>query len=111
MVYSIYFALITYLRFIIECVVPKTFGTTHARALNKNLNIKNKFIIKLKIMNQEEIMAVLPHSEAEAKSLRDIAQAMGLETSSYASWIKAERCLSRQTSFLLRFSCSTTHYR
>jgi len=56
-------------------------------------------------------MAVLSHSEAEAKSLRDIAQAMGLETSSYASWIKAERCLSRQTSFLLRFLCSTTHYR
>ena len=45
-------------------------------------------------MNQEEILAVLPHSEAEAKSLREIAQAMGLETSSYASWIKAERGLS-----------------
>jgi len=27
-------------------------------------------------------MAVLPHSEAEAKSLRDIAQAMGLHWSS-----------------------------
>ena len=45
-------------------------------------------------MNQEEIMAVLSHSEAEAKSLREIAQTMGLETSSYASWIKAERGLS-----------------
>jgi hypothetical protein len=45
-------------------------------------------------MNQEEIMAVLSHSEAEAKSLREIAQIIGLETSSYASWIKAERGLS-----------------
>lgn len=39
-------------------------------------------------------MAVLSHSEAGAKSLREIAQAMGLETSSYARWIKAERGLS-----------------
>jgi hypothetical protein len=45
-------------------------------------------------MNQEEIMAVLSRSEAEAKSLREIAHAIGLETSSYASWIKAERGLS-----------------
>jgi hypothetical protein len=45
-------------------------------------------------MNQEEIMAVLSPCEAEAKSLREIAQEMGLETSSYAGWIKAERGLS-----------------
>lgn len=45
-------------------------------------------------MNQEEIMAVLSHSEEEAKSLREIALAMRLDTSSYASWIKAERGLS-----------------
>lgn len=45
-------------------------------------------------MNQEEIMAVLSHNEAEAKSLREIAHAMGLKTSSYASWIKTERGLS-----------------
>jgi hypothetical protein len=45
-------------------------------------------------MNQEEIMAVLSNSEAEAKSLREIAQAMGLKTSSYASWRRAERGLS-----------------
>jgi hypothetical protein len=45
-------------------------------------------------MNQKEIMSVLPYSEAEAMSLREIAQKMGLDTSSYASWIKAERGLS-----------------
>lgn len=45
-------------------------------------------------MNQEEIMAVLSLCEEEAKSLRDIAQEMGLEISSHAGWIKAERGLS-----------------
>jgi predicted transcriptional regulator len=45
-------------------------------------------------MNQAEILAILSNSEAEAKSLREIAQTMGLETSSYAGWIKAERGLS-----------------
>jgi len=45
-------------------------------------------------MNQTEIMSVLSNSEAEALSLREIAQKMGLDTSSYASWIKAERGLS-----------------
>jgi hypothetical protein len=32
-------------------------------------------------MNQEDILAVLSHSEAEAKSLREIAQTMGLVSS------------------------------
>jgi len=45
-------------------------------------------------MNQEEIMAVLSHSEECAKSLREIAQEIGLDTSSHAGWIKAERGLS-----------------
>ncbi|MCK9441247.1 MAG: hypothetical protein M0Q13_07485 [Methanothrix sp.] len=45
-------------------------------------------------MNQEEIMAVLSHSEEGAKSLREIAQEIGLDTSSHAGWIKAERGLS-----------------
>jgi hypothetical protein len=72
--------------------------------LNKNLNIKkSKFIIKVKIMNQEKILAVLSHSEAEAKSLREIAQTMELETSSYASWIKAERGLSSTLRKLIKW--------
>jgi hypothetical protein len=54
-------------------------------------------------MNQEEILAVLSHSEAEAKSLREIAQTMGLETSSYASWIQAERGLSSTLRKLIKW--------
>jgi hypothetical protein len=72
--------------------------------LNKKFKYqKSKFIIKVKIMNQEEILAVLSHSETEAKSLREIAQTMGLETSSYASWIKAERGLSGILRKLIRW--------
>ena len=54
-------------------------------------------------MNQEEILSVLSHSEAEAKSLREIAQTMGLETSSYASWIQAERGLSSTLRKLIKW--------
>ena len=39
-------------------------------------------------------MAVLSHSKVGAKSLREIAQEIGLDTSSHAGWIKAERGLS-----------------
>ena len=54
-------------------------------------------------MNQEKILAVLSHSEAEAKSLREIAQTMELETSSYASWIQAERGLSSTLRKLIKW--------
>lgn len=64
---------------------------------------KIQFIIKVAIMNQEEIMAVLSHSEADAKSLREIAQEIGLDTSSYAGWIKAERGLSSILRKLIRW--------
>jgi hypothetical protein len=72
--------------------------------LNKKFKYqKSKFIIKVIIVNQKEIIAVLSHSEAEAKSLREIAQAMGLETSSYAGWIKAERGLSSTLRKLMKW--------
>lgn len=45
-------------------------------------------------MNHEEILAVLPDSKDNAKSLREIAQALGLELNSYGDWIRAERRLS-----------------
>jgi len=34
-------------------------------------------------MNHEAILAVLPDSKDDAKSLKEIAQALGLEVSSY----------------------------
>ena len=45
-------------------------------------------------MNQEDILAVLPESRDEAKSLKEIAQDMELEMASYADWIRIERRLS-----------------
>jgi len=35
------------------------------------------------LINQDAIMAVLPNSKDEAKSLREIAQDMGIELNSY----------------------------
>ena len=35
------------------------------------------------------------NSESEAKSLKQIAEALGLETSNHADWIRAERSLAR----------------
>jgi hypothetical protein len=38
-------------------------------------------------MNHKEVLAVLPNSREEAKSIKEIAQAMGLEVSSYVDWV------------------------
>jgi DNA-binding IclR family transcriptional regulator len=46
-------------------------------------------------MNHEDILAVLPESEDEARALKEIAQKMGLDISSYVDWVRAERKLSR----------------
>ena len=56
-------------------------------------------------MNHEAILAVLPDSEDDAKSLKDIAQAMGLEISSYIDWIRIERRLSSSLRALARWGC------
>lgn len=40
-------------------------------------------------------MAVLPCCAEEARSLREIAQAMGLEVCNYNDWIRTERRLAR----------------
>jgi hypothetical protein len=42
-------------------------------------------------MNHEDILAALPESEEEAKGLKEIAQKMGLDISSYMGWVRAER--------------------
>ena len=44
-------------------------------------------------MNQEKVHAVLPGSNEESKSIKGIAQAMGLEISSYIDWVRAEQRL------------------
>jgi len=45
-------------------------------------------------MNQDAILAVLPDSRDNAKSLKEIAQALGLELNSYMDRIRAKRRLS-----------------
>jgi hypothetical protein len=54
-------------------------------------------------MNHEAILAVLPDNKDDAKSLKDIAQAMGLDISAYIDWIRIERRLSSSLRALARW--------
>jgi len=54
-------------------------------------------------MNHDDILAVLPDSREEAKSIKEIAIAMGLETSSYVDWVRAERRLVRALGALTKW--------
>jgi predicted transcriptional regulator len=56
-------------------------------------------------MNQEAILAVLPDSKDDAKSLKEIAQSLGLEMNSYVDWIRIERRLSSSLRTLARWGC------
>jgi len=49
------------------------------------------------------VLAAPPNSEAEAKSLKDIAQDIGLETSKHTDWIRAQRSLSRVLRILIKW--------
>jgi hypothetical protein len=54
-------------------------------------------------MNHEAVLAVLSKSKEEAKSIKEIAQAMGLETTSYVDWVRAERRLVRALGSLIKW--------
>jgi hypothetical protein len=54
-------------------------------------------------MNHDHVLAVLPDSREEAKSIKEIAQAMGLEISSYVDWVRAERRLVRALGALIKW--------
>jgi predicted transcriptional regulator len=54
-------------------------------------------------LNQDAIMAALPALSEEARSIREIAQAMGLEISTRNDWIKIERSLTRTLRRLIRW--------
>jgi predicted transcriptional regulator len=56
-------------------------------------------------MNHEAILAVLTDSKDDAKSLKEIAQDLGLEVSSYVDWIRIERRLSSSLRALARWGC------
>ncbi len=54
-------------------------------------------------MNHDAILAVLPDSKDDALSLKEIAQALGLEMNSYVDWIRAERRLASSLRALARW--------
>ena len=54
-------------------------------------------------MNQDTILAVLPDSKDDAKSLKEIAIEMGLDITSYVNWIRVERRLSSSLRALTRW--------
>ena len=54
-------------------------------------------------MSHEAVFVALPNSKGDAKSLKDIAQAIGLPTSTYADWIRAERGLARVLRILIKW--------
>ena len=54
-------------------------------------------------MNHDIILAVLPDSKDDAKSLKEIANEMGLDISRYVDWIRAERRLSSSLRALARW--------
>jgi hypothetical protein len=54
-------------------------------------------------MNHEAVLAVLPSSESEAKSLKEIAKALGINITRYADWIRASRNLARVLRILIKW--------
>jgi hypothetical protein len=54
-------------------------------------------------MNPDAVMAVLPDNKEKAKSLKEIAHAMGLDTSSHTDWIRTQRTLARVLRTLIKW--------
>jgi predicted transcriptional regulator len=55
------------------------------------------------IMNHDTILAVLPSSKNDAKSLKEIANEIGLDINRYVDWIRAKRRLSSSLRALARW--------
>ena len=58
-------------------------------------------------MNHEMLLAALPNREEEAKSMKEIAQEMGLEVSSYTDQIRIRRRLARSLRALIKWGWVT----
>jgi hypothetical protein len=54
-------------------------------------------------MNHEAILAALPDNKEEARSLKEIAEVMGLDIATYIDWIRVERRLSSSLRSLIRW--------
>ena len=53
-------------------------------------------------MNHEAVLAILPDSESEAKSLKEIAEALGIDITRYADRIRISRNLARVLRILIK---------
>jgi hypothetical protein len=62
-------------------------------------------------MNQEIILAVLPDRAEKAMSMREIAEAMGLDLSSYIYWIRVERRLAHSLRALIKWGWVACEHR
>ena len=58
-------------------------------------------------MSHEAVLAALPNTKEEARSLKDIAQLIGLEIATHADWIRAERRLTRSLRSLTKWGWVT----
>ena len=54
-------------------------------------------------MNHKIVLAALSYCKEDAKSMREIAEIMDLEMTSYIDWIRAERGLARSLRALIKW--------
>jgi hypothetical protein len=54
-------------------------------------------------MSHEAVLAALPNGKDDAKSMKDIAQLIGLAISTHTDWIRAERSLARVLRILIKW--------
>jgi hypothetical protein len=54
-------------------------------------------------LKQEEVLAVLPDSKEEAVSIREIAQAMGIEIATHMDWVRTRAAMVRALGALIRW--------
>ena len=54
-------------------------------------------------MSHEVVLAALPDTKEDARSLKEIAEAIGIATSTYTDWIRAERSLARVLRILIKW--------
>lgn len=62
-------------------------------------------------MNFDLVLEVLPNSKEDAKSTREIAQAMGLDVSSHTNWIRTQSTFARVLRILIKWCWASRDYR
>jgi predicted transcriptional regulator len=54
-------------------------------------------------MSPDAILAILPDSKEDAKSMKEIAHDLGLEISTHTDWLRTERSLARVLRALIKW--------